>query len=272
MASHECTTSVSCSPTAVESLFPVHDVLIDTHTVQTINGRDLWRFLEVKRQYSKWIREELAAARQQENKDYVVLAVHGYIPKSRMNKKEYHLTLTCCEHLGMRADEAKGLAIRTAFIQMKRTLELMVSRPYVGILRETKAPYTPKFAGQLAGALKALHRKTKAGLLKYPEDMDAPTVNGVVPHRIREGYIAVFGEDAYAEAKRLTAFMKAKATHQMIETYSLDKMLGLMLGFAIAATSETHYQDLIAFATGQAQLSLAIRWPVPPRLLTPASV
>jgi hypothetical protein len=133
-----------------------------------------------------------------------------------------------------------------------------------GVIRSSKAEFVPKFQGLIAGHLNALNARTKAGALKLPDDVGSPRVAGIVPNRIREGYEAILGEETYAEAKDAAKRLKAQATQQVIEDLPLDMMRGMMFAFAISATSEQHYTDLMQIATGQKQLSMPFRWPLPP--------
>lgn len=150
-----------------------------------------------------------------------------------------------------------------AYRHSKTGAEAEVS-PLQGVIRSSKAEFAPKFQGLIAGHLNALNARTKAGQLKVPDDVGSQRVAGIVPNRIREGYEAILGEDTYAEAKAMAERLGAKATQQVIEDLPLDMMRGMMFAFAISATSEQHYTDLMQIATGQKQLSMPFRWPLPP--------
>jgi phage anti-repressor protein len=250
-------------------LFPVRIRLIGGEEKETVEGRHLHKFLKVKTPYTMWIQRALEAAQRIENRDF---GVHKFVKNSKSSRKvhEYNLTLECCEHLGMMSDQEKGAQIRDFFINLKQIMidklqEEQAARAnepwFQRLIRATPAAFEAKFKGELAAHLNALNAKTRKGEPKLPTDMGSERVAGIVPNRIRQGYVGTLGDEAYAEVQRLAKANGLNAAHRLLEDMSLDMMRGLMYGLAVAARSEQHYEDMFEAATRNNQLCMALRWP-----------
>lgn len=251
-------------------MFPVQQHSIQGILTNTVDGRRLHAFLEVKEQYSTWVQRSLCSAQRIENTDYIILSVAPIKQGKGRRRREYHLTLECCEHLGMMSDRAKGVQIRDYFISLKQSYfkklqEDQAARAnepwFQRLIRTTPAAFEAKFKGDLAAQLNALNAKTRKGEPKLPTDRGSERVAGVVPNRIRQGYRGTLGDEAYAEVQRLTKDKGLNAAWRMLDDMSLDMMRGLMYGLAVAARSEQHYEDMFEAATRNNQLCMALRWP-----------
>lgn len=129
------------------------------------------------------------------------------------------------------------------------------------LLRETPSEFSPKFQGEIAAQLNALHEKTLKGEPKLPTDRGSERVAGVVPNRIRQAYERSFGTTEYDELKRLTKEHGLNATHRLVDDMPLDMMRGMMLGLSMASRSDQHYDDMLEAATRNRQLCMPYRWP-----------
>jgi phage anti-repressor protein len=251
-------------------VFPVQLHLIGGEEKEAVDGRYLYRFLGIKGQYSTWIRRALESAQRLEDTDFVIKCTPRIKIGKGRRRYEYYLTLACCEHLGMMSDRDKGRQIREYFINLKQSYlkklqeeqEARANEPWFQrLIRSTPAAFEAKFKGDLAAQLNALNEKTRKGEPKLPTDRGSDRVAGVVPNRIRQGYLGTLGDEAYAEVQRLTKAQGLNAAHRMLDEMSLDMMRGLMYGLAVAARSEQHYEDMFEAATRNNQLCMALRWP-----------
>jgi len=255
-------------------LFPVQMRLVGDSMHETVDGRQLWRFLEIKTRYYMWIQRALKDAQRIENEHYTIL--HKPVQNSKQAAgrgrptHEYFLTQECCEHLGMMCDRDKGVQIREFFITLKKRVLAKIEAEQAAranepwfqrLIRTTPAAFEAKFKGDLASQLNALNEKTRKGEPKLPTDKGSERVAGIVPNRIRQGYLGTLGDDAYAEVQRLTKANGLNAAHRMLDDMPLDMMRGLMYGLAVAARSEQHYEDMFEAATRNNQLCMALRWP-----------
>ena len=62
-------------------LIKVRQIEIDKTVVNSVNSRDLHKGLEVKKDYSNWIKDQVKSLDLEENFDYIVFAQKGENPK-----------------------------------------------------------------------------------------------------------------------------------------------------------------------------------------------
>jgi phage anti-repressor protein len=88
--------------------------------VKTVDGREVHRFLEAKKDYTTWMKDRIKKYGFIENVDYVVIS-HSPILGSgnRGAKDEYFLTIGMGKELGMVDRNAKGRAIRKYFLSIE---------------------------------------------------------------------------------------------------------------------------------------------------------
>jgi anti-repressor protein len=70
-----------------KELVPVVQQVLDDESANTVNGRDIWQFLEISRDYSNWIKDQIARLNLVENTDYITYAEKG--DGGRFAKIEY---------------------------------------------------------------------------------------------------------------------------------------------------------------------------------------
>lgn len=88
--------------------------------VRTVNARDLHSFLEVKKDFSGWIKKQIERARLAENRDFVVFAQKGVNLEGGRPTMEYHLTLEAGKHISMLSNTEKGFEVREYFIECEK--------------------------------------------------------------------------------------------------------------------------------------------------------
>lgn len=87
---------------------------------QTINGRDIHLALDITREYSKWIKEQIDFHELIENIDYVVFATNGENPQGGRPRTEYHFTIEWAKHIALASRSPKGKAYRQALIDLEK--------------------------------------------------------------------------------------------------------------------------------------------------------
>lgn len=102
---------------------PLTDSEIGGATVQTVNARTLHESLQVKKDFSNWIKAQVKRAMLVENRDYVVLAQKGENPAGGRPGLEYHLTIEAGKHIAMLSGTAKGREVREYFIECERKVK-----------------------------------------------------------------------------------------------------------------------------------------------------
>ncbi|WP_404977257.1 antA/AntB antirepressor family protein [Bartonella sp. AU55XJBT] len=112
------------------TLIKISEQTIDQEIVQTVSARDLHTFLEVKRDFSNWIKDRINKYSFIENKDYIVFANFGENLQGGRPSKDYHLTLSVAKELSMVENNKKGREARLYFIECERLLK-KVATPQV---------------------------------------------------------------------------------------------------------------------------------------------
>lgn len=123
------------------ALIPYAQQLFGSSKVNTVNARDLHKFLGVKTQYNKWIARRLKQYRFFEDLDYC-RAKSG---EDQTDPIEYHLSFDTAKKLAMverteRGDEARRyfLACEKALTEVRQ--RVLISRPnVVGLLPKERA-------------------------------------------------------------------------------------------------------------------------------------
>jgi phage anti-repressor protein len=98
------------------SAFPIatiHTEALGDAVTQTVNARDLHKFLEVGKDFSNWIKDRVEQLGFVENQDFVrvedLRSPNSANAKSRVQRIiEYHLTLDMAKHLAMIERTLKG--------------------------------------------------------------------------------------------------------------------------------------------------------------------
>lgn len=97
-------------------LIPVFTGQIANIPHQLCNARDLYDFLECRREFATWIKDRIDEYDFIEGQDFLTI-----LSKSNGRpRKEYHLTLEMAKELGMIERTPKGKTIRQYFIECER--------------------------------------------------------------------------------------------------------------------------------------------------------
>lgn len=92
-----------------------HDIL-----VQAVCGRELHARLEIKQDYSNWIKAQIVRARLIENVDFVRFAEKGEANNATLI--QYALTIESAKNIGMMCGTEKGFEVRAYFIECEKRL------------------------------------------------------------------------------------------------------------------------------------------------------
>ncbi|MDD9334082.1 MAG: antA/AntB antirepressor family protein, partial [Bartonella sp.] len=88
-----------------------------------VNARELHAFLEVKRDFSNWIKDRINKYSFLKNQDYIVFANFGENLQGGRPSTEYHLTLDMAKELSMVEHNEKGRQARRYFIECEKKLK-----------------------------------------------------------------------------------------------------------------------------------------------------
>ncbi len=103
-------------------LIEVHQSVIGEESVASVNARDLHAFLEVRKDFSTWVRDRIRRFNFVENQDFVIFTQIGENSSRGRPGKEYHLTLDMAKELSMIERTPKGKEARQYFIACEKVL------------------------------------------------------------------------------------------------------------------------------------------------------
>lgn len=106
--------------------------------VSTVNIRDVWKFIESKKDFSNWVKARIDKYGFTEGKDFIRLAQK--VEANNATKIEYFCTLDMAKELGMLEANAKGKLVRGYFIQCEE-----LAKQAVQVIKEPST-YKPPVA------------------------------------------------------------------------------------------------------------------------------
>jgi len=106
----------------MSELMPFAVRQLGSDTVNTVNARDLYGYLELTKPYADWIKMQLRRAHLLENRDYVVYHQEVKNPQGGRPAHEHHLTFDAAKHIAMMSSATKGHEVREWFIQKEKEL------------------------------------------------------------------------------------------------------------------------------------------------------
>ncbi len=182
---------------------------------QTVNARDLHKFLEVGRDFSNWIKSRISK--------YDFLEVVDFVTLTKISERqrliEYHITIDMAKELSMVENNTKGREARRYFIEAEKAL------------RELPAANLPQ---NYLEALKALvSTEEKNVYLKAENDSISKTVSELKP--AAEYGKAVMGADTLYTATNIGSEIGLSAV-------ALNNILRNRLNVIRRGTGETDYE------------------------------
>lgn len=114
----------------MRNLIPLSKRTISDQQEPTVSARKLYEFLEVRRDFSNWIRSRIKQYQFEENQDFVLVRQNGRTKKrgGDTRSKEYYLTLDMAKELAMVERNQKGREARQYFIECERKLRDQATR------------------------------------------------------------------------------------------------------------------------------------------------
>lgn len=116
------------------TLLPIHSQAIGGKTAQTVNGRDLHAGLNLRKDYTDWVKAQIKRVRLVEGRDFEVFPQKGEHPQGGRPTSEYHFTIEAAKHIAMMCGTDKGFEVRDYFLECERRAHQAAAVP---------APRTP---------------------------------------------------------------------------------------------------------------------------------
>ena len=104
----------------MDDLILVTKTMINEEEVNSVNLRDVWAFLECKREFSNWAKDRLSDF--EKGNDYMVDKI--VTQYNQVDRIEYIVTIDTAKHIAMLERNKKGKDLRQYFIDMEREFRL----------------------------------------------------------------------------------------------------------------------------------------------------
>ncbi len=102
-----------------ENQAPFIEVELNGKVQLGVNARDLHKMLEVKAEFSHWIKRRISQCKFEENFDYIVFVKKDENLKGGRPTTEYFISVDMTKHLGMMERNEKGHEIRKYYIEQE---------------------------------------------------------------------------------------------------------------------------------------------------------
>lgn len=110
-------------------LVKINKSKIANQEVNTVNARELHKFLESGAKFTDWIQSRISEYNFIENQDYTSFSEISEKPKGGRPSKEYFITIDMAKELSMVERNEKGKEARKYFIECERRLRSLMITP-----------------------------------------------------------------------------------------------------------------------------------------------
>lgn len=151
--------------TNTEVAIQIDDTPISGELTKTVNARNLYEQLAVRKDFSAWAKDQIKRAGLEEGTDFAKLTQKGELSATGQTTIEYHLTVGAAKHIAMMSGSALGKQVRNYFIQ--------IEKDHLKLLNEKAAltlAATDKYSG-IGQALITAVRNQEYDSAKELEDM-----------------------------------------------------------------------------------------------------
>lgn len=105
----------------MNELIQIEMTKLGEERVQTVNARELHRKLEVRRDFSNWVKGRIEEAQLVEGQDYVRSPILASAKIGGQGRIEYYITLDAAKHLAMLERTEIGRQVRQYFIDVEKS-------------------------------------------------------------------------------------------------------------------------------------------------------
>jgi len=90
---------------------------------QTVSGKELYMFLEIKKDYSSWIKDQISRGMFEKGNDYTIVPLKVPTGVSFRNVDEYYFTIQSAKEISMMSMTERGQQARRYFIECEKQLQ-----------------------------------------------------------------------------------------------------------------------------------------------------
>ena len=123
--------------------------IIGTEETNAVNAREVHKALEIKKDFSSWIKAQIEGLGLEENVDYTKLTQKGELSKTGQWMVEYILTLDAAKHIAMASRSTKGKAVRAYFIEVEKRYRHQAPTTLLPVLTQMSRSIESILAAQL---------------------------------------------------------------------------------------------------------------------------
>lgn len=110
-------------------LVPILSEKIGDNKVNTINARDLWKYLEVKTKFNDWIKARIRTCGLVEGTDFVNDPKKKFIENTNLTRiiHEYHVTFDAAKFISLSEHTKIGQRVREYFVRIESRYKKLIS-------------------------------------------------------------------------------------------------------------------------------------------------
>lgn len=158
-----------------------------------VNARDLYKMLEVKAEFSHWIKRRITQCKFEENYDYTLYVKKDDNLKGGRPTTEYIISVDMTKHLGMMERNEKGHEIRKYFIEQEALARHLRDGLQAQIAKiSVQVEIITQSLSEAGRFLSVNGKQTKPALIKELDDLieqvqpslDFENNEGVIPTKI----------------------------------------------------------------------------------------
>ena len=110
----------------MRELIKIEAQIIGAKELNTVNARDLHKGLEIKKDFTNWIKSQINRAGLQENVDYIISTVSS---NGGRPQKDYIITTNASKHIAMMSQGKKAQEVRDYFIAVEEEFKSQLQTP-----------------------------------------------------------------------------------------------------------------------------------------------
>ena len=151
----------------MSALIKIDTAIVGNEEVNAVNARELYSTLEVKKDFSNWIKQQISSLGLEENTDYITTPQkRGVANGGYKMVTEYILTLDAAKHIAMASRTPKGKEVRAYFIEVEKQFRVGIKQ--YKALEEEKQEIERKYYEQLELTNKLLLEKIESKTTPEP--------------------------------------------------------------------------------------------------------
>ena len=116
-----------------DELIPIVARHVGADSIPTASARDLHAFLGVGKDFSNWIKDQIARTRLLENRDFIIFAEKGENSGRGRSSIEYYLTIDAGKHIAMMSGTDRGFEVRDYFLECERRAKKAAMDPILAL-------------------------------------------------------------------------------------------------------------------------------------------